>query len=246
MIEYDYGLKIVTTFENGHSGDSYKYYNANEKLVESVGYESRNKFKYDSLGVLKEVFRCRMYNCEFGIRELLIYDNSGNNIGSYTTTDSLVNVDTADFIQTKFYNSDNQLTHELTDRGMNYHTKEKFEKWSFYEYEDDLIKKEFQKINSDTEWTGLYFYNSNDLLRKIEYWNDKQYRFITYRYNEDGKLISKILESGPEELADNVAFNVNNNKRKIEYDNLGRISVIELFNHKEELQWHKKHTYFKH
>ncbi|MBO6523044.1 MAG: hypothetical protein JJ971_04400 [Balneolaceae bacterium] len=244
QIVFDHGVKIETTFENGHSRDSYEYYNDNDKLIESVGYEYRSQLKYDSLGVLKEVFHCRMYNCEIGIRELFIYDNSGNNIGSYATTDSLVNIDTVSFTQTKYYNALNQLVREMTNSGTDVYG-EDFEYWSHYNYENDLIKIEFQTRNRDTIWTGSYSYNSRELLEKIEYWNEENYRFITHRYNENEKLVSKTLESGPEELAENVAFHVNSNKYEFAYDSLGRKSEAKLFNHKDELQWSKKYTYFK-
>lgn len=242
-ISFDYGAKIETKFRDGQVRTSYEYYDSNEQLIESVIYESRYKYIYDSSGKLVSVFRCRITNCEAGVTEIMVYDEDDNLLGSHTTSTN--SSDTTIFNQTKFYNSDNQLTHEMTDNGIYYYTDQEYEKWSFYKYQKDLIKTEIQKINSDTSWIGSYYYNTDDLLKRIEYWKENIFRFITYEYDENGNIVSKALDAGPEELAGNVEFHVHENRREFEYDSLGRISVERLFNHKEELQWSKKYIYFK-
>lgn len=240
-ISFDYGAKIETEFNDGHVRTSYEYYNSNEQLIESVNYESRYKYKYDSSGKLVSVFRCRINNCEAGVTEIMVYDEDDNLLGSYYTSKN--SFDTTNFNQTKFYNSLNQLTHEMTRSGTDAYG-EDFEYWSHYKYEDELIQKEIQKINADTVWTGFYYYTSDGLLKRIEFWKENKYRFITYDYDEKRKIISKVLDAGPEKLAENVGFHVNENRREFEYDSLGRISVEKLFNHKEELQLSDKYTYF--
>ncbi len=242
-ISFDYAAKIETKFRDGQIRTSYEYYNSNEQLIESVSYESRIKYKYDSSGKLISIFRCRISNCEAGVIEVMVYDENDNHLGSHLTSTN--SSDTTIFIQTKFYNSNKQLNHEMTDKGINNYTNQEYEKWSFYEYQNDLIVTEIQKINLDTSWIGSYYYDSDDLLKKIEYWREENFRFITYDYDKKGNIISKVLDAGPKELAKDVGFHVNENRKEFEYDSLGRISVEKLFNHKGELQLKDKYTYFK-
>ena len=139
-IDYAYKAIVYSQSKNEREIYSYKYYNEHDNLIESVRFEHRLKFLYDSIGNLQEEFWCRMYNCEIGIREIFMKDDFGNTIGVFRTNtyENNLNLDTVSFRQIKFYDEKNQLTEELIHSSNNVYG-EYFEEWKYYFYENNRI-----------------------------------------------------------------------------------------------------------
>ena len=70
-------------------------------------------------------------NCLGGWRELMIYDKKGNLLGTYTTKDTLVNLDTISYKQTFFYDGANRLVRERTREWRNSNDSTS-EQWNCY------------------------------------------------------------------------------------------------------------------
>lgn len=189
-IKHDYLKKKYFQNENKISLTSIQYF-YNNKLVEQVGDEYRLQYFYDTNDKLVKINNCRFNNCENGYWEFMKYDNKGNLIGSFLTSDSIVNLDTVKVEQVKFYDSDNNLVKELIRKGkkVNY---DKFEVWRIYTYKNENIYNEFEIRNTDTIWKNRFFYDKKNRLTKIYRKHDSITFNETFEYNNLNNLIKKI------------------------------------------------------
>ena len=210
---------------------NYKFFNHSGQLIEQVGHEYRIKYFYDSIGDLIEKYNCRMYNCEIGWRDLMIYDDDKKLIGIYRTIEKSVDLDTVKFEQIKFYNERAKLSKELIDRGSNM-LGDKYEIWRSYSYDDKLISKEFDIKNGDTTWIGNYNYDDKGNLINITRILGKLKEETNYIYNEKGQLITESIESNEYSLTEDLSFSVKNNMTTYDYDSQGRLIKEVTLNHK--------------
>jgi YD repeat-containing protein len=210
---------------------NYKFFNQSGQLIEQIGREYRIKYFYDSLGVLIEKYNCRMYNCEIGWRDLMIYNENKNLIGIYRTLDTIVDLDTAKFEQIKFYNESGKKTRELVDRGSNMQGN-KYEIWRTYSYNDELINKEFDIKNGDTTWIGNYNYDDKGQLINITRTLGKLKEEKIFVFNGHGQLIKESIESNQYPLTEDVSFSAKNNTTTYDYDSIGRLIKEVTLNHK--------------
>jgi YD repeat-containing protein len=210
---------------------NYKFFNQSGQLIEQIGHEYRIKYFYDSISDLIEKFNCRMYNCEIGWRDLMIYDNNKNLIGIYWTLETAVDLDTAKFEQSKFYNESGKLLRELIDRGSNMQG-DKYEIWRDYSYNDQLISKEIDTENGDTTWIGNYNYDDIGRLINITRILGKLKEQTNFIYNERGQLIKESIESNEYPLTEDLSFSVKNNTTTYDYDSQGRLIKEVTLNHK--------------
>ena len=235
--EIDYAHK-VTVYSQAHKIKdifSYEFYDKQNNLIELIRFENREKFIYDSIGNLQEKFICRMYNCEIGFRQIFIRDDFGNIIGYYNTTESILDIDTIQFKQAKFYNEENQLIKELTNSGNSFDG-EHFEYWKYYVYDNNHILSDIEMRNNDTIWTGQYLYNDNGNLISIIYTNKKEsVKKKKFEYNQFGKLIKESVENDKHLLEKKVSFSVDNNTTVYMYDDRERLVEKIIYNHKGEI-----------
>jgi hypothetical protein len=88
--------------------------------------------------------------------------------GTYRTRDSLVNLDTIKYRQTRFYDINNNLIKAL-DHEWNGSKGEKHERWNFYYYDNKRRVKEIDIEDSvHVVWTGIYEYDSAGNLKTIK------------------------------------------------------------------------------
>lgn len=210
---------------------NYKYFNQSGQIIEQIGHEYRVKYYYDSVGDLIEKYNCRMYNCEIGWRDIMIYDDNKNLLGTYRTLETAIDLDTVEFEQIKFYNEKGELSKELFDRGSNMQG-DKYEIWKGYSYNDQLISKEFDIKNGDTTWIGNYNYDNKRQLINITRILGKLKEERNFNYNESGQLIKESIESNEYPLTENVSFSVKNNTIRYDYDSQGRLIKEVTLNHK--------------
>jgi hypothetical protein len=214
---------------------NYKFFNQSGQLIEQIGHEYRIKYFYDSIGDLIEKYNCRMYNCEIGWRDLMIYNDNKNLIGIYRTLDTAVDLDTAKFEQIKFYNESSKLYRELVDRGSNMQG-DKYEIWRAYSYNDQLIDKEFDIKNGDTTWIGNYNYDDTGKLINITRILGKLKEVKNFVYNENGQLIKESIESNEYDMTSkDWSFNVKNNSTEYQYDDNNRLIKEITYNHKGDI-----------
>ena len=230
--DFDYELRSYYSddLKNHKSAQFFK----NGKLVRRTDREGGCEvFLYDSTGQIIETTWGR--NCETGRRTIFMYDSLNNHIGYLSTMDSIVNLDTVDFEQIFFYNSDNRLIKERTDKRKDMHGVE-FETWKFYTYTDSLIETETILRNNDTLWIGKYSYNSKNELIKIHRTRADLYETELFKYNENGLLIEKEIVSTENPVTPETSFSAGNNKRIYKYDSDGILTEEAVLNHEGKTQ----------
>ena len=237
-IDFQYSeTKYMDNPDKNENIVSIKYFNKQNQLIEQVGHESRVKYTYDAKGNLKETFSCRMYNCDIGWRSILVYDSSGNHIGTYMTLDTLINMDTVKVEQAKFYDNKQLLIKELTDRGKDVNNN-KYEFWKFYQYENDRVLSEIETRNGDTVWVGAYDYNNSGNLIRINRKNREKYKNEQFEYDRSNRLIKWTIESNEYPLTGNTSFSVCNNTTTYEYNDKGQLIREVTYNHKVDKYIH--------
>lgn len=209
---------------------SFKYFDNNHKLIEQIGNESRTKYFYNEKGKLKEKLNCRIFNCDIGWVEILIYDINENYIGSKYIPKKFKNSKQRKFEQIKFYDQNNNLIKELSDSG-NYTDGNSWQKWKFYYYENNKIVKEIEKENDEIIWTGDYEYDKSNNLVAIRRKNKFKYENEFYQYDKSKRIIKHSIEN-EEILNENVSFSAKNNSTTYKYDKIGRKIEEITFNHK--------------
>ena len=210
---------------------SIKYFNKQNQLIEQIGHESRVKYTYDENGNLTETFSCRMYNCDIGWRSILVYDSSGNHIGTYMTLDTLINMDTVKVEQVKFYDNKKHLIKELADRGKDLNNN-KFEYWKFYQYDNERVLSEIETRNGDTVWVGTYDYDNIGNLIRINRKNREKFKNEQFEYDKSNRLIKWSIESNEYPLTENTGYSVSNNMTAYEYNDKGQLIREVTYNHK--------------
>lgn len=239
-IDYQYSeTKYMDNHNNEEHIVSIKYFNKQNQLIEQVGHEFRVKYTYDDKGNLTETFSCRMYNCDIGWRSILVYDSSGNHVGTYTTLDTLVNMDTVKVEQVKFYDNKKRLIKELAERGKDLNN-DKFEYWKFYQYENERILSAIETRNGDTVWVGTYDYNKSGNLIRINRKNREKYKNEQFEYDKSNRLINWTIDSNENPLTENTSYSVSNNTTAYEYNHKGQLIREVTYNHKGE----KYRTFF--
>jgi len=242
QILYDYKVIVYSCEGRNKEIHSFEYYNEKEQLVEQVQYEYRAKYIYNTKGQLAEKFHCRMYNCQAGRREILIYDNNGNHIGTYRTSEENINMDTIKVEQIRFYDENNHLIKELSDKGTDVYGKP-YEFWKYYIYENDKIANEITMRNNDTVWVGKYFYNEAGYLVSIYRKNGQKYQKETFEYDQSGKLIKEKIEDNTYPLTKDVSFSRDNNSKTFLYNEQGKLIEEIRYNHKGEELLKYKYVY---
>jgi hypothetical protein len=232
-ISYSYRVIQYADSINNENIISYKYFNEKDQLIEEVEHEFRKKFKYDSEGKLTETFLCRMYNCKIGIRELIVYDEFDNIIGTQIKNDTSLIIDTTNFFQRKFYNKKNLLDKEISDVGT-YSNGEKYYYWKYYVYDDTLLIEDIEKRNNDTIWVREYHYDSSGKLFSIIKKNNNDFENIYFEYNNDNLLTKKTIVSNKYPITENTSYHAHNNSTVYKYDLQKRLVEEKILNHKGE------------
>ncbi len=217
-----------------------RFFSNDSLLIETIGFEYRYKLVYDSNNKLLEEYGCRMYNCDVGSRKIYFYDDKNNLIGNFHTSDSMIDKDTIDFKQTKFYNPNNQLIKELIQSGNNVKG-EYFETWKEYEYLSNKIIKEVEMYNSDTIWIGDYFYDKRNNLTQITRRFGDKYEIELFFYNKSNQIKEHRIMSNEHKVDKYTSHSVNNNSTEYQYYDNGLIKEKIHYNHLGEERW--KHIY---
>ena len=111
-IEYDYSIEKKVSYDDNVRLIELEFYKE-EKLIEEMWGEFHAQHFYNTEGQLIKINHCRFHNCNAGIWEFIKYDENKNPIGSLRTLDSLADIDTANVLQNRFYDSQNRLIKEL-------------------------------------------------------------------------------------------------------------------------------------
>lgn len=233
FIDYDYKVQAYSAGSLTYENLRYSEYYHNSKLIRRTGKEDCTQFYYDSTGKLIETRWGR--TCDYGLRNIRIFDSLDNHIGYFTTTDSIVNLDAVDFDQIFFYDLDNQLIKERSDKRKDIYGKE-FEIWKHYYYVEDRIDEEVTLYNFDTLWFGKYYYDPSKNLIKIHRTRNQAYETELFRYNESNYLVEEEIISTANPVTAEVSFSAGNNVRKYQYDSTGFNSSTTIFNHNGEAQ----------
>lgn len=230
--DYDYELRSYYS-DDLENHKSAQFFLDGKLIRRAIRKGSCEEFHYDSTGRIMETTWGR--NCEYGRRTIFIYDSLNNHIGYYSTIDSVVNLDAVKFEQILFYDSDNRLIKERTDKRNDVHGVE-FEIWKSYTYTDSLIQTETTLRDSDTLWIGKYSYDSNHNLIKIHKVRNGLYETELFKYNRNGLLIEKEIISTENPVTPETSFSAGNNKRTYKYDSDGVLTEETLLNHKGKVE----------
>jgi hypothetical protein len=207
----------------------------NGKVIFKTGREiGCVKYYYNLRGDVVETRRGR--TCEYGKwRKFFIYDFLNNHTGYYSTTDSIVNLDTIAFNQIYFYDSENRLIKELSNSGRTIKGEE-FEIWKFYTYRDSLIETETTTWNNDTTWIGKYYYDSNRRLNIIHRTQKEVYETEIFIYHQNGLLAERAKVSTENPVTPITSFSAGNLRQTFEYDSIGTLIKQTIFNHEGKIQ----------
>ncbi|MCC9165254.1 hypothetical protein [Pontibacter harenae] len=177
--------------DNPENLKSVKYYDSSDRLLREIGREGDCiRYIYDERGKLLEKVWGRGCQQVMGVRNILIYDYLGNHVGAYTTSDTLVNIDTVSFEQIYFYDSENRLVKEkiaerIEPQGDTIKT------WNYYTYvgnkKDSLLVKE----NNGLLWKGVYNYDTTGRLLELRKTRRDTYENEYFLYDDFGKLVEK-------------------------------------------------------
>lgn len=242
--EIDFAYKQLKYLNNvtGKNLKGIRYFSNDSLLIETIGFEYRYKLIYDNENKLLEKYGCRIYNCNVGSRKIYFYDDKNNLIGNFHTSDSIIDKDTIDFKQNKFYNPKNQLIKELIQSGNNVKG-EYFETWKEYEYLSDRIFKEIETHNSDTIWIGQYRYNSDNKLTRIERKLGDKYEIESFEYDNSNRIKKHTIKSNEHKIDKYTSYSVNNNSTEYDYYKNGLIKEKIHLNHLGDERWRNIYKY---
>ncbi|AHM59222.1 hypothetical protein D770_04775 [Flammeovirgaceae bacterium 311] len=212
---------------------STSYYSTDDMLLRTAGSEiGCTDFIYDDSGKLMEKQWSR--NCtHVNRREFMIYDDSGNLLGSYPTRDSLVNLDTVSYEQVFFYDEANRLVQERIQKFTN-SDGEKLETWRHYKYDGEKVKEEVTTFNGNTIWNGVYVYNAEGKLSAIHRTRASLTEDEFFIYDAGGKLLEKRISSTENPVRPETSFSADNNRRVYEYESDNFLGREIIYNHKNK------------
>ncbi|MBK9511059.1 MAG: hypothetical protein IPP61_15970 [Cytophagaceae bacterium] len=225
--DYDYEIRTLSDLNIFESSEFYK----NDILIRRIEDESCMTYYYNK-GQLIETKWGRI--CPGFVRNLLIHDLEGNYIADYITRDSVVNLDTIKYEQTKFYNIHNQIIRELIHE-FNAEDGERIRYWREYTYKQNKVDKEFTYINKVLNWKGQYYYDSRGNLIRIERFRNGLYEKEFFTYNNKNKLIKEEIKSTDNPITSDVTHSAGNNYKTYKYDSKGFLIEKDFFNHKNEI-----------
>ncbi|PKP03160.1 MAG: hypothetical protein CVU11_09355 [Bacteroidetes bacterium HGW-Bacteroidetes-6] len=231
--DYDYEVRYYSNSITKDNFNSTTFYR-NDTIIRNLSNEGGcTRYIYDSIGRLAQTISGR--DCSCGFRKFSIYDSANNLIGYFSTQDSLVDLNTVEFDQTFFYNSNGQLIKERTSKGNDINGVA-FERWSYFDYKDGKIFSETILRNNDTVWNCKYQYDSKGNLIKIHRTRDDVYETESFKYNKDNLLIKKEIISTANPVTPNISFCAGNNYSIFEYDSTGFLTAEIVYNHNGKQQ----------
>ncbi len=213
---------------------SARYFNTNNQLIEELAGENRIKYIYDANDKLIQKKYCRFQNGNTSYRQVLVYDEHDNYIGSYFKRDTITDSDSIAFDTVKFYNNQQHLVRELIQTGTNVSGK-KHEHWKEYVYQNDTIRHEIELINKDTVWLGSYQYDKRGNLIEIHKEKNTRFETIEYTYNQLNQLVNKKITGNKYPIDNYTVFTVSKNSVVYKYDIYGRLQSEIIYNHKGEI-----------
>ena len=237
QIDFEYKQLKYSGKVSERNLEEIKYFSKDSLLIEAVGFQYRTKLFYDDNNLIET-------NGFRRPRKLLFYDKNNNFIGTYYTSDSIVDRDTIKFKQTKFYSSNNLLIIELIQSGNNIKGKH-FETWKEYVYLENKIIKEIETQNSDTIWIGNYSYDRNNNLSEISRRLADKYEIEIFSFNKFNKIKTRTIVSNEHKIDKYTSYSVNNNRTEYLYYENGLIKEETRFNHLGEEVWKNIYEYEK-
>ncbi|MBB6460134.1 hypothetical protein [Flammeovirga kamogawensis] len=184
---------IIESYYHPDKYISTKYYDSCNNLLKVVTRDGMCfQYIYNKTNQLTEIVSGR--NCSNGRRSIFIYDSAGNHLGNYEAMDSVINLDTIAFEQTKFYNQLNQLIQEKVSERKAMEG-DVVQTWNFYKYDSTLKTSLVVKQNEITAWHGIYKYDSTGNIIELRKTRNKQKEIETYTYNKLGQLIEKEVKN---------------------------------------------------
>ncbi len=232
-LDFDHDYEILTYYDDTLDNKNLRhveYFDTNGKLLRVVGTEEGcTRFIYNDQGQLVEKIWGR--TCDKDFRELMIYDSSKNLLGTYRTTDSLINLDTVTYTQLYFYDSDNNLIKEF-EREWSNSDGEHVEQWNSYTYENGRKVKDTIRQNQGLVWAGTYEYDSKSNLISLKRVRRNIFETRTFKYDSSGRLIEEEIRSNEYPLTPEVTHSAGNNKTYYKYNQEGQLIEKKHLSHK--------------
>lgn len=198
--------------------NSVKYYDSSDRLIREIGKEGDcTQYIYDSNGKLKEKVWGRSCDQVQGVRHIFIYDSFGNHVGTYSTHEAFVKLDTVQYEQIYFYDSENRLVKEKVAERVEPQG-DTVKTWNYYTYngnrKDSLVVKE----NDGLLWNGVYKYDSAGRLIAVEKTRRNIFENEFYTYDDLGRLIEKQTKTIDKVTSPVGTLKVLDTKRVYTYD----------------------------
>jgi YD repeat-containing protein len=195
---------------------STKYYDSTGKLLREVTRDGHCiQYIYNKNNQLSETVTGR--NCTYGRRSIFMYDSLGNHLGIYNTMDSVINLNTIIFEQTKYYDSSNRLIKEKVSERQTMNG-EVIETWNLYKYDSNL-RTSLEVIENDiTIWYGTYTYDSTGNFLQLNKNRNERYEIETFVYNSIGQLVEKEIKNNEKLVTSLGTFNKPERRTVFKYD----------------------------
>ena len=230
-LEYEYVVKsYYSNPEDSKNLHTIKFYDSSDRLLREIGREGDCiRYIYDETGKLKEKVWGRSCEQVHGaVRSILIYDSLDNHVGTYTTHDSLVNLDTLDYKQTYFYDSKNRLIKEKTAERVE-PSGDTVETWNYYTYDGNRRDSVVIMENDGLLWKGAYKYDKSGKLVELRKTRRNIFENEYFIYDNHGRLIEKLTEVNDKVASPIGVVKVPDSKIVYMYDSAGFLSKEILY-----------------
>lgn len=201
--------------------NSLKYFDSSDRLIREIGKEGDcTQYIYDSSGKLKEKAWGRSCDQGMEVRHIFIYDSLGNHVGTYSTHEAFVKLDTVQYEQINFYDSENRLIKEKIAERVEPHG-DTIKMWNYYTYngnsKDSLVVKE----NDGLLWKGVYKYDSTGRLIELKKNRMDTFENELFIYDDFGRLVEKHTETNDKVATPMGTLKVPDTKKTYTYDSTG-------------------------
>lgn len=207
-----------------------KYYDSSDRLLREIGKEGDCiRYIYDETGKLVEkVWGRSCGQAQVAVRHILIYDSLSNHVGTYSTFNTLVDMDTVHYEQIYFYDSEKRLVKEkIAERVES--SGDTIKTWSYYTYDGNKKDSMVIKENDGLLRKGAYKYNKSGKLVELRKTLRNTFDNEHFIYDNLGRLIEKRTKTNEKVTTPMGVLKLPDTKKVYTYDSAGFLNKEILY-----------------